>query len=117
MTNLKIKDPKAICCIVFSTLFGSAVIILFILGGIFFGTEHPKVLNYASSRCLVGSQSTKTYKCSTRYSRYTCYGAIWNVYHGENLTTFAIVEEDQRYRSPSDALKRARHYHVSIYSQ
>ncbi|CAF0773025.1 unnamed protein product [Rotaria sordida] len=67
--------------------------------------------------CRVDSTSWKAYSCKTRYSRYTCYGAVWEVHYEENRTTFAIVEEEKRFRSYSDAFKRAQEYQIdSSYS-
>ena len=90
----------------------SAVVVFFAIGGVIFAKENPKLLNYVNDMCTVQSSSVKTYQCRTRYSRYTCYGPIWNVRHGENNTIDATVEEDQRSRSYSAALKRTEEYMV-----
>ncbi|CAF3359415.1 unnamed protein product [Rotaria socialis] len=112
MAQHKIKDPKAIACITIALLGLSAAIVFFTIGGVFFAKENPKLLNYANDMCTVQSSSVRSYQCRTRYSHYTCYGAIWNVYHGENNTINAIVEEDQRSRSYSTALKRTQGYRI-----
>lgn len=112
MAKRKIKDPKAIACIVVASIGFAAVIVFFIIGGILFAKEHPKVLNYANDMCIVDSQLFRTYKCRTRYSQYTCYGAIWGVHYGVNLK-YATIEEEKRFRSVSDATNRAAEYKVS----
>lgn len=116
MAQHKIKDPKAIASIVLCTLFLSAVIVLFIVGGILFAQENPKVLNYANTICKVKSSGIKRYTCSTRYTRYTCYGATWGVFHGENYTIPATIEDEKRFRSYSDAIRRGQQYEVRKYS-
>ena len=113
MSKQKIKDPKAVFCIIFAVLACSAVIILFTIGGVFFANENPKVQNYANSICQVDKFSWKSYRCRTRYMTYTCYGPIWYVHYGENRTTPATVEAENRYRSYSDALEKASEYTVS----
>lgn len=115
MAKHKIKDPKAVICLFLFLIFFASVITLFIMGGIFYSDEHPKVLNYANSMCVVDSRSWKMYQCKARYYFYNCYGPKWDVRHGENRTIFAIVEGEKRYRSYSDALDKANEYQVSKY--
>jgi hypothetical protein len=117
MAKHNIKDPKAIICIIIATISLCGIIVLFIIGGIFFAKEHPKVLNYANSMCKVDSTSYKIYECTTRYYTYTCYGPTWNVHHGEKRDVFAIVEMDYRYRYVSEALNKAYEYQVSKYQR
>jgi len=113
MAQYKIKDPKAIACIILAAISLPAIIVLFTMGGVFFSEEHPKELNYANSMCQVNSRSYKLYQCKARYYTYTCYGPVWQVHHGENRDVLATVEEEKRYRSSSDALNKAYEYQVS----
>ena len=115
MAKHKIKDPKAILCLFLSLLCFASIIVLFTMGGMFYSDEHPKVLNYDNSMCVVDSRSWKTYQCKARYYTYSCYGPKWNVRHGENRTIVAIVEGEKRYRSYTDALNKANEYQVSKY--
>ena len=112
MARRQIKDPKAIVSIILFTFFLGALITLFIIGGVFFAKENPKTKYYAQSTCLVQSRDYKTFECKSRYSRYTCYGPTWDVFHGANLTIFAVVETESRYRSSTEALKKADEYQV-----
>ncbi|UJR29008.1 hypothetical protein I4U23_010226 [Adineta vaga] len=117
MATHKIKDPKAVLCIIFFILFLAGAFTLLIVGGILFGKESPKVKYYGNSMCLVQSGSYKTYQCKSRYYWYTCYGPTWNALYGANQTTFALVESERRYRSYIDALNKAKEYEVgSSYS-
>jgi hypothetical protein len=113
MAKSRIKDPKLVVCTVLFVICSGGMITFFIVGGLFYAKERPKVLNYANSMCRVDSISYKTYQCTTRYYRYDCYGPIWDVHHGENRTIFALVEGDKRYRSSLDALKKAQEYQVT----
>lgn len=115
MAKYKIKNPVTIICVLLTLIFFSAIIVLFVIGGVFFSEEHPKVLNYANSMCQVDSRSYRMYECTSRYYRYTCYGPTWNVRHGEHSDVFAVVETQRRYRSYSDALKKAYEYQVRNY--
>jgi len=115
MAGHKIKDPKAIACIILAAFGVPAIIVLFTMGGVYYADEHPKVLTYANSMCQVDSRSYKTYECKSRAYRYDCYGPIWNVRHGEKRDVFAIVEINKRYRYYSDALNKANEYQVSNY--
>jgi hypothetical protein len=115
MAKHNIKDPRAIACIVFAAIGFPTIIVLLTTGGVFFADEHPKVLNYANSMCQVDSRSYKSYECKSRAYRYTCYGPVWDVHHGENRDVFAIVEINKRYRYYSEALDKANEYQVSKY--
>jgi hypothetical protein len=115
MANYKIEQPRVLICLSLTFLCFGGIIVLFILGGIYFSDDHPKVLHYANSMCQVDSRSYKLYECPSRYHAFTCYGPIWNVHHGERRDVFAIVEEKSRYSFPSDALDKAYEYQVSKY--
>jgi hypothetical protein len=117
MANHTFKDPKAKAALGFTLICLAAVIALFAVGGAFFSREHPKVLNYVSDTCQVDSTGYKTYKCETRYSSYICYGALWEIHHGENKTIFARVEGERRYSDYRDAIKEAHEYQVSRLSK
>lgn len=111
MARNKIKDPKAVVFFLLAIFCSSAVLTLFIIGGIFYSSEHPKAENYDGSTCEVYASSYKIYQCKARYYRYSCYGPIWYVHYGVN-ETFAIVETDRRYRYSSDAIADTKHYQV-----
>ncbi len=113
MVTPPVRDPKAIACsfLVAACLLG--MVLMFVFGGTEFGREHPKVVNYDNSMCQVQSRSTKTYECQSRYNRYTCFGPIWNVHHGEHQDIFAIVEIEKRYHYSSEALYATYKYDVS----
>lgn len=115
MARHKIKDPKAILCILLFCVSLTAVLTLFIIGGIFYSEQHPKLLNYANSMCRVDYRSWKTYQCKSRYFTYACYGPVWEVHYGETRDIPATVEEERRYNSYSDALDRANQYQVRKY--
>jgi hypothetical protein len=117
MTKYKIRDPKAIACVVLACLCLSAIVILFTMGGIYFSEEHPKVLHYVKNMCRVDSQSYKTYQCKARYSEHTCYGPIWEVHHGENRSIYGVIESNTRYDSYLDALKKSYEYQVNKHSK
>ena len=109
----KRANIKVVGCYVLALQFFTVAVSLVVVGSIFMGKERPKVLHYANTMCEVDSRSWKSYTCTTRYSSYTCYGPTWKVHHGENRTTSASVEGEKRYRSYSDALKKAYEYQVS----
>jgi hypothetical protein len=106
------KDAKTIVCIVLASVSVAFVVTLLTLGAVVFIRENTKVLNYVGTMCQVNSGATKTYRCTRRYSQYTCYGAIWEVHHGAAYTTLATVEDDERFRSNSDATARSQQYKV-----
>ena len=109
----KRANIKVVGCYVFALQLLAVAVSLIIIGSIFMAKERPKVLHYANTMCEVDSRSWKIYTCSTRYGSYTCYGPTWEVHHGEYRTTSATVEGETRYRSYSDALKKAYEYQVS----
>ena len=113
MAQAKIKSPKAAACLFFGLIFLSGVIVLFIIGGLFFSKEHPKVSNYANAMCQVDSRFWKTYECETRYYYYTCYGPTWDVHYVGNMTGSATVEIDHRYSTITEAINKADEYAVS----
>ncbi len=56
--------------------------------------------------------------CKTRLSKYasriyTCYGAMWTVYHGENKTIAATIKDPDKHSFKSDAINKATKYRVS----
>jgi hypothetical protein len=112
MNNNKIKNNKAVFCIFLIIILFTGFIVLFSVGGPLFSEEHPKVVNYANSMCQVDSSSWKYYQCKSRTYWYICYGPTWNVRYGENRMISATVEGSKRYRSYSDALKKAHEYQV-----
>ena len=115
MPQQKIKNPVAVLTLILAILCFSAIIVLFIIGGIFYGEERPKVLNYANDQCVVDSRSYRSYQCTSRYFTYTCYGPIWDVRHGQQKDVPATVETKRRYRSYLDALNQANEYQVCNY--
>lgn len=112
MARYRIKDPKAIVSILLFTIFLSAFIILFTMGGAFFSNENPKMKYYAQSTCQVQSRFYRTYECKSKYFRYTCYSPTWDALYGANLTKFAVVETAKRYRSTTEALDKGKQYEV-----
>jgi hypothetical protein len=113
MIERKRPNIKVAGCHVLALQFLTVAVALVVIGSLFIAKERPKVLHYADTMCEVDSRSWKTYVCTTRYGSYTCYGPTWKVHHGENRTTNATVEGERRYRSYSDALKKAYEYQVS----
>lgn len=111
MARKNIKDPRAVVFFLLAIFCSSAVLTLFIIGGIFYSSEHPKTENYDHSICEVYASSYKTYQCKARYYRYNCYGPVWFVHYGVN-ETFAIVETDKRYRYYSDAIADTKYHQV-----
>ena len=112
MIDRKRPNIKVLGCYVLGLFLLSVTLALVTMGSVFMVKERPKVAHYANTMCEVDSRSWKTYECRTRYSYYTCYGPTWAVHHGENPTMSATVE-GKRYRSSSDALKKANEYQVS----
>ena len=113
MAPRRIKNPKAVLCAFFALLFFAGVFVLFIMGGVFYGQERPKVLNYANDMCTVNSRSVATYQCKSRYYYYVCYGPTWSVFRSADRPIFARVEGSRRYSSYYDALNKANEYQVS----
>jgi hypothetical protein len=114
MGRYKIKDRKTIASLIGTSTGFLATIAALIVGGIFLAKQRPKVLNYAHSMCQVISRAFKSYVCRLRTNKYTCYGPIWEVHHGDNRTVYALVETEKRYRYYLDALNNANEYQVRM---
>lgn len=109
----KIEGWKAIVSLLMGLLFFGAIFLFFIFGGVFFSKENPRVKYYKNTLCQVDSRSYQPYKCKTRYSSYICYGPVWFAHFQlNNQIINTVVEQDKRYDSYSDAIKRANEYEV-----
>ncbi len=106
------QNPKIVVTTIFTAFCFFGLIIFLIIGGIYFGRQYPKVLNYVNSICQVDTINYRRYNCRTRRYSYTCYSPIWEVHHDPNRTIYAKVEIEQRYRSYLDALNKAKEYQV-----
>ena len=110
----KVLPCKAVPTFLLAMFFAAGIIVFFIIGGIFFAKEDPKVKHYENTMCQVDSRSYRVYQCKTRYSYYTCYGPIWRAHFQlNNQTINTVVEQEQRYDSYRDALDKAYEYEVS----
>lgn len=83
-----------------------------LIGGLDFADKYHRLRDYTNSTCQVISRDYKTYSCSTKYVTYTCYGPKWEIFYGENLTTFARIEADERYSTIHEAFHKAKEYAV-----
>jgi hypothetical protein len=96
MTIINLKGPRAVISFVLALLSLSAVVFLAVTGGIIFGEEYVKVLNYAKTMCLVISKSTTSYPCVTDDYNSICYKPVWQVIHSNNKHIFATVDRDDK---------------------
>ena len=110
----KVKDCQSLTCLAFAVLGVSAVFAFFLLGGMNYIEEHPKLLNYNNTMCKVHSTATKSDMCSSgkKYKKYQCYGTIWNVYHGDLYHILATIEDQFRFRDYPRVHRRAEEYKV-----
>ncbi|CAF3705368.1 unnamed protein product [Rotaria sp. Silwood1] len=79
---------------------------LFIIGGYIYRLYRPKELYYKESSCLVLAVSYRNHTCHTRYSKFQCFAATWDVLLDKELLSRikATVESVIKYQSVNDAL-------------
>lgn len=105
--NLKTR----IACFV-SMICSTALIALFMMGGIYYHQERPNEINYDNDMCLVLSHGYRNSTCKLKYSAYPCFGAAWDVRLNKMAIINATAESILKYRSINEALARTKEYPV-----
>ena len=112
MAGLPCENPRSdIPCRV-SMIFFLALVILFILGGVFYYQERRKEMTYDSDSCVVLTRDYRRDTCQGKGVAYSCFSATWDVRLSKNPSINATAESIRRYRSIKDALARANEYRV-----
>lgn len=93
-------------------IFCFALVILFIIGGIFYDHERRKEINYDNDMCLVLTRGYRNYTCSIKAIIWRCFSAAWDVRLNKTASINATAESISKYRSINEALARTKEYPV-----